>query len=307
VEKETQKMESVERKTQKNTDPTTVSLVLGSGGARGMAHIGIIHWLEENGYAIRSISGASIGSLVGGIYALDRLTDFAGWVTALSKPDVVRLLDFSIGRAGIVKGDRIMDTLKDLVGDKLIEDLPIAYTAVAADIVNEKEVWFSSGPLFQAIRASISMPLFFTPAKHVGSELLDGGMLNPVPVAPTFRDGTDVTIAVNLAGAAVALPELDERHISFPPVAELKTKISRYIANINPSLSTTVESRLGLFQLIGQSIDTMQGAIARQKLAAYPPDIILEVPRNCCGTLEFDRAAEMIELGYSIAAKTISR
>ncbi len=300
-------MESVERKTQKNTDPTTVSLVLGSGGARGMAHIGIIHWLEENGYAIRSISGASIGSVIGGIYALDRLPEFVGWVTALSKPDIVKLLDFSIGRAGLVKGDRIIDTLKDLVGDKLIEDLPIAYTAVAADIVNEKEVWFSSGPLFQAIRASISMPLFFTPAKHVGSELLDGGMLNPVPVAPTFRDGTDVTIAVNLAGAAVALPELDERHISFPPVAELKTKISRYIANISPSLSTTVESRLGLFQLIGQSIDTMQGAIARQKLAAYPPDIILEVPRNCCGTLEFDRAAEMIELGYSIAAKTISR
>lgn len=300
-------MEPVERKIQKNTDPTTVSLVLGSGGARGMAHIGIIHWLEENGYAIRSISGASIGSVIGGIYALDRLPEFVGWVTALSKSDIVKLLDFSIGRAGLVKGDRIIDTLKDLVGDKLIEDLPIAYTAVAADIVNEKEVWFSSGPLFQAIRASISMPLFFTPAKHAGSELLDGGMLNPVPVAPTFRDGTDVTIAVNLAGAAVALPELDERHISFPPVAELKTKISRYIANISPSLSTTVESRLGLFQLIGQSIDTMQGAIARQKLAAYPPDIILEVPRNSCGTLEFDRATEMIELGYSIAAKTISR
>lgn len=300
-------MEPVERKIQKNTDPTTVSLVLGSGGARGMAHIGIIHWLEENGYAIRSISGASIGSLVGGIYALDRLTDFAGWVTALSKPDIVKLLDFSIGRAGLVKGDRIIDTLKDLVGDKLIEDLPIAYTAVAADIVNEKEVWFSSGPLFQAIRASMSMPLFFTPAKDGGSELLDGGMLNPVPVAPTFRDGTDITIAVNLTGAAVTLPELDERHFSFPPIAELKTKINHYIENISPSLSAKVESRLGLFQMIDQSFDTMQGAIARQKLAAYPPDIILEVPRNSCGTLEFDRATEMIELGYSIAAKTIPR
>ena len=300
-------MEPVERKIQKNTDPTTVSLVLGSGGARGMAHIGIIHWLEENGYAIRSISGASIGSLVGGIYALDRPTDFAGWVTALTKTDIVKLLDFSIGRAGLVKGDRIIDTLKDLVGDTLIEDLPIAYTAVAADIVNEKEVWFSSGPLFQAIRASMSMPLFFTPAKDGGSELLDGGILNPVPVAPTFRDGTDITIAVNLTGAAVTLPELDERHFSFPPIAELKTKINHYIENISPSLSANVESRLGLFQMIDQSFDTMQGAIARQKLAAYPPDIILEVPRNCCGTLEFNRAAEMIEFGYSIAANTISR
>jgi NTE family protein len=300
-------METVEPNSPKNADPTTVSLVLGSGGARGMAHIGIIHWLEENGYAIRSISGASIGSVVGGIYALDRLTDFTGWVTALSKSDIVRLLDFAVGRAGLVKGDRVIDALKDLVGDKLIEDLPIAYTAVAVDIVNEKEVWFNSGPLFQAIRASISMPMFFTPVKHGGSELLDGGMLNPVPVAPTFRDDTETTIAVNLLGAAAALPEPDERHISFPPIAELKTKIDRYIENISPGLSVKSESRLGLFQMIVHSIDTMQGAIARQKLAAYPPDMILEVPRNLCGMLEFDRAAEMIELGYNIAAKTISR
>jgi len=300
-------MVTIERNSEKNADLTTVSLVLGSGGARGMAHIGIIRWLEENGYAIRSISGASIGSLVGGVYALDRLTEFTGWVTALSKPDIVKLLDFSFGRAGLVKGDRIIDALKDLVGDKLIDDLPIVYTAVAADIVNEKEVWFSSGPLLQAIRASISMPVFFTPVKHGESDLLDGGLLNPVPVAPTFRDDTDTTIAVNLAGAAVALPEFDKRHIPFPPVADLKTKIDRFIENIKPDLSVESESRLGMLEMIVHSIDTMQGAIARQKLAAYPPDIVLEVPRNCCGTLEFDRAAEMIELGYSIAAKTISR
>jgi NTE family protein len=272
-----------------------------------MAHIGIINWLEENGYAIRSIAGTSIGSLVGGIYALGRLDDFTAWVTALSKPDIVKLLDFSFGLGGLVKGDRIIDTLKDLVGDKLIEDLPVAFTAVAADIVHEKEVWFSSGPLFQAIRASISMPLFFTPAEHDGSELLDGGILNPVPVAPTFRDGTDTTIAVNLTGEAVTLPELEEPHFSFPPIAELKAKINRYIESISPSLSSKVESRLGLFEIIHQSFDAMQGAIARQKLAAYPPDIILEVPRNSCTTLEYDRAAEMIELGYSIAARTLPR
>lgn len=307
MEKATQKIDPGGRKIQNGAEPTTVSLVLGSGGARGMAHIGIINWLEENGYAIRSISGTSIGSLVGGIYALGRLTEFAGWVTALSKSDIVKLLDFSIGRGGLVKGDRIIDTLRKLVGDKLIEDLPIAYTAVAADIVNEKEVWFSSGPLFQAIRASISMPLFFTPAKHDGSELLDGGILNPVPVAPTFRDGTDTTIAVNLAGEAAKLPDLEERHFSFPPIAELKAKINLYVESISPSLSSKVESRLGLFQIIHQSFDAMQSAIARQKLAAYPPDIIVEVPRNSCSTLEYDRATEMIELGYSIAAKTIPR
>ena len=120
-------METVGRKFGNTADPKTVSLVLGAGGARGMAHIGIIRWLEENGYAIRSISGASIGSVVGGIYALDRLTDFTGWVTALSKLDIVKLLDFSVGRAGLVKGDRIIDALKDLVGDKLIEGVWVWY------------------------------------------------------------------------------------------------------------------------------------------------------------------------------------
>lgn len=270
-----------------------------------MAHIGIIHWLRDNGYDIQSISGASIGSLVGGIYALDRLEDFTGWVTALSKSDIVRLLDFSIGRAGLVKGDRIIDTLRELVGDKLIEDLPIAYTAVASDIVHEKEVWFSSGPLFEAIRASISMPMFFTPAKIGERELLDGGMLNPVPVAPTFRDATQVTIAVNLAGEAITLPEVKVQNFENQPIADLKSKISRYIENISPGDLIESDSRLGFFRMIDQTIDTMQGAIARQKLASYPPDITLEVPRNCCGTLEFERAAEMIDLGYTIAEKAI--
>jgi len=303
--KKKREMNELEQNEDKSSEQKTVSLVLGSGGARGMAHIGIIHWLKDNGYDIQSISGASIGSLVGGIYALDRLDDFTGWVTALSKSDIIRLLDFSIGRAGLVKGDRIIDTLRDLVGDKLIEDLPISFTAVASDIGNEKEVWFSSGPLFEAIRASISMPMFFTPARYGDRELLDGGMLNPVPVAPTFRDATHMTIAVNLAGVAMTLPKVKEKYFDFLPMAELKSKVGLYIESITPGVLTETDSRLGFFQMIDQTIDTMQGTIARQKLAAYPPDTILEIPRNCCGTLEFDRAAEMIELGYSIAAKTI--
>jgi NTE family protein len=288
-----------------NTDNTTVSLVLGAGGARGMAHIGIIQWQERNGYTIRSISGASIGSLIGGVYALGKLPEFTGWVTALTKTDIIALLDVSVGRSGFVKGDRIIDALKQLVGDKLIEDLPISYTAVAADIVNEKEVWFSSGSLFHAIRASISLPIFFTPAKHGELELLDGGMLNPVPVAPTFRDETDITIAVNLAGARVKSLPPSEHHVILPPVADFKLKIEKYIENAGWGGLPKPERRMGMTDLIDLSFDTMQGAIARHKLAAYPPDIILEVPRNYCGTLEFDRAAEMIELGYDIADKTV--
>ena len=178
----------------------TVSLILGSGGARGLAHIGVIRWLEENDYAIRSISGCSMGALIGGIYAAGKLDVYTDWVRAITKADMLKLLDISFGASGMVKGEKIINTLKDLVGDQLIEDLPLTFTAVASDIVNEKEVWINKGPLFDAIRASISLPFFFTPAKYKDIELLDGGILNPVPIAPTFSDDTDLKIAVNLGG-----------------------------------------------------------------------------------------------------------
>jgi len=138
----------------------TISLVLGSGGARGLAHIGVIHWLEENDFKIKSISGCSIGALIGGIYAAGKLDEFESWIRTVTKVDIAKLLDLSWKRSGLVKGDKIIDTLTELVGDVVIEDLPMAYTAMATDLINEKEVWINSGKLFDAIRASISLPLF---------------------------------------------------------------------------------------------------------------------------------------------------
>ncbi|MBT8115323.1 MAG: patatin-like phospholipase family protein, partial [Arenicella sp.] len=178
----------------------TVSLVLGSGGARGLAHIGVIQWLEQNGYQIKSISGCSAGALVGGVYAAGKLDEFERWSRAISKMDMISLLDISWSRSGLVKGDKFINTLVELVGDQLIEELPIPYTAVATDIKNEKEMWINSGDLFDAIRASISLPLFFTPHTRNGTVLIDGGVLNPIPIAPTFGDDTQLTIAVNLGG-----------------------------------------------------------------------------------------------------------
>ena len=157
----------------------SISLVLGSGGARGLAHIGVIHWLEEQGFEIASISGCSMGALIGGIYAAGKLDVFEQWVRDISKVDILTLLDLSWQKNGLVKGDKIIATLTELVGDIAIEDLPIKYTAVAADIANEKEVWLTSGSLFDAIRASISLPLFFTPFHYNGVDLIDGGVLNP--------------------------------------------------------------------------------------------------------------------------------
>jgi len=179
----------------------TISLVLGSGGARGLAHIGVIREIEANGFQIAAISGCSIGALIGGIYAAGKLDEFERWICAVNKMDIVTLLDLSWGRNGLVKGDKIINTLVDLVGDKTIEELSIPFTAVAADIENEKEIWINEGRLFDAIRASISLPMFFTPVRYKNTHLIDGGVLNPVPIAPTFDDHTDITLAVNLGGS----------------------------------------------------------------------------------------------------------
>lgn len=284
----------------------TVSLVLGSGGARGLAHIGVIHWLEENGFTIRSISGCSIGALIGGVYAAGKLDEFQAWVCAITKLDIVSLLDFTWSTNGIVKGDKVIDTLVQVVGDINIEDLPVKYTAVAADIHNGKEVWISSGRLFNAIRASISLPLFLTTYKYGGVDVIDGGVLNPVPIAPTFSDKTDLTIAVNLGGKV----DKNEKVIKVNEISEkssLTQTISEFISGLSSSTSDKDSQEWDAFDVANQAFDVMQSTIARQKLSAYPADHYVEIARNACGILEFDLASELIDLGYEKAGKSLSK
>ena len=290
------------------TNMKTVSLVLGSGGARGLAHIGVIHWLEENDYKIRSIAGSSIGALIGGIYAAGKLEEYERWVRAIRKVDIVTLLDLSWGKSGLVKGDKIINTLIDLVGEQLIEDLPIQYTAIATDVKGQKEIWIKSGRLFDAIRASISIPLLFTPFKHRGVDLIDGGVLNPVPVAPTIGDDTDMTLAVNLGGPAESLEELNGVSSSaafHSPL--LHEKINRFINRLQRSVTSSSGRDWGAYDIAIQAFEAMQSAIARQKLASYPPDVVIEIARNACRTFEYDRAPEMIELGYRKARECLSQ
>lgn len=180
--------------------PRTVSLVLGSGGARGLAHIGVIQALVNNGLDIRSIAGTSIGALVGGIYAAGRLDVYTRWVTALERGDVIRLLDFAFDRKGLFKGEKIINLLRDLIGDRNIEDLPVSFTAVATDLRTHKEVWLRRGPLFDAVRASMSIPTIFTPFDYQDMQLVDGGLVDPIPIAPTLHDHNDLTVAVGLNG-----------------------------------------------------------------------------------------------------------
>ncbi|WP_419175727.1 patatin-like phospholipase family protein [Desulfosediminicola sp.] len=285
----------------------TVSLVLGSGGARGLAHIGVIRWLEEHGYQIQSISACSMGALIGGIYAMDKLDEYEQWVRAISKFDIISLLDVSWNTSGLFKGDKVINTLVELVGDQLIEELPIRYTAVAVDIQNEKEVWINSGRLFDAIRASISLPMLFTPHIRKGVSLIDGGVLNPVPIAPTFSDTTDMTIAVNLGGPVEAqhetAPQLQRHEDSSQ---KFHQKITTYIKSRQKTKAFKIPD-WSVYDVANQAFDAMQSTIARQKLAAYPPDHTIEIPRNACGTLEFDRATEIIELGYQKADETMAR
>lgn len=190
---------------------TTVALVLGSGGARGYAHIGVIEVLREQGYNIIAISGASMGALIGGMYGAGRLTDYKDWVTGLDQFQLLRLLDFSLGSPGAIRGEKVFGVVHEMLGDTRIEDLSIDFTAVATDLLAHKEVWFQEGPLYQAVRASAAIPSVLTPVMMNGRVLVDGGLLNPVPIIPTVAAHADMIIAVNLSG-------LDRRYRDLPPL-----------------------------------------------------------------------------------------
>lgn len=286
----------------------TVSLVLGSGGARGLAHIGAIHWLEENGFKIESVSGSSIGAVIGGVYAAGKLDSFEEWAKAITKVDIVTLLDVSWNKNGLIKGEKIINSLTELVGDVMIEDLPITYTAVATDILNEKEVWLNSGQLFDAMRASMSLPLFFTPFTYKGIELIDGGVLNPVPIAPTFNDETDFTIAINLGGKRDSTKiNMEERHSMNHSPSPLISKIAEFVENLKGPTTDQASEEWSALDIVTLGFDAMQNTIARQKLAAYPPDHVIEISSNACGILEFDLASEMIELGYKKAHESLGQ
>jgi NTE family protein len=273
----------------------TVSLVLGSGGARGLAHIGVIQWLTEQGYEIRSIAGTSMGALVGGIYATGKLDVYAEWVRALERMHVLRLLDPTMGRAGIFKGERIISVLRELIGDCDIQALPIAFTAVATDLDSGQETWLRSGPLFDAIRASIATPMVFTPVRHGERTLIDGAVVNPVPVAPTLDDGTDLTVAVDLSGP----PESRS-----PSKADLTLKrgnryhrgILNFFDSVRPPPRRKEPSH-GLLDVAFAAMQSMQDTIAELRLSAYSPDVLIKIPRNACGFFEFWRADELIALG----------
>jgi NTE family protein len=283
----------------------SVSLVLGSGGARGLAHIGAIEVLLERGYRIASISGASMGALVGGIHAVGGLADYRDWVVKLQKLDVLRLLDFTFGAAGLVKGDRIINELRELVGDAEIESLPIRFTAVATDLDTQQEVWLQRGRLFDAVRASIAIPTLFTPHLVEGRLLVDGGLVDPVPIGPTLSDLSDLTVVVDVNGrtrpgpGARARIQLDGEETNGSE--STRNPLLQWVAAAWPKRGQPADPAAAagwtMYQLISRSVDTMQGTITRLKLAAYTPELVISIPTSVCAFYEFYRAAELIEIG----------
>lgn len=282
----------------------TVSLVLGSGGARGLAHIGVIRELESRGYDIRAISGSSMGALVGGIHALGGLDAYEKWVTALGQSDMLRLLDLTLSGGGLIRGEVLIQRLRELVGECNIEDLPLDYTAVAVDIERGREVWLSDGSLFEAIRASMAVPSVFTPHAYRGRLLVDGGLLNPVPVAPTLRTLTDLTVIVDLNGESVEPPPLQRANGDTGLLARLRN----YLPGGNGNGAVKVaESGLAMSDVLMRSLETMQAALTRRNLAVFWPDVIISVPKNTCRFHEFHLASPLIEYGRRLAVDALDR
>lgn len=339
-----------------------VALVLGSGGARGYAHIGVIEELESRGYEIGCIAGCSMGAVIGGIYAAGKLKDYSDWTQSLDYLDVLRLLDVSF-RLGAIRGEKVFGRIRDIVGEINIEELNIPFTAVATDLTNQQEIWFQEGCLHQAMRASAAIPSLFTPVIQGKRMLVDGGLLNPLPIVPVVSSHCDLIIAVNLNSA-------QQQHYQLPVIERtpaLKGRFDQLMASLGsrlPSLRRKVgeddqllllENRAesiapqqpdlwlqdpvdphaqqpaaapqsdsapnsasgsrvanmagpaSLLELINQSFEVMQTSLSQYKIAGYPPDILINVPKRVCRFFEFYKAPELIMLGRQIARDTLDK
>lgn len=287
-----------------------VALALGSGGARGYVHIGVIQVLQERDYEIAAIAGTSMGAVVGGVAAAGRLDEFAEWATTLNQRDVVRLLDIKLKSfAGGFRAEKVVTKLRELTDDPDIEDLLIPFTAVATDLHARREVWFQKGPLHSAIRASFAIPGVFTPVMADGRLLVDGGLLNPVPIDATAATPADVTIAVSLSGTKKR-PEADGSPAK--PKRDLLAKVRRSTENLDAEelpdeFEADTQAKVRTSEMLGMSFDAMQGLITRYRFATQPPDIHLKFPSDVCRTLDFHRAEEMIELGRKITERELDR
>ena len=297
-----------------------VALTLGSGGARGYAHIGVIEELEARGYEIVALSGCSMGAVIAGVYAAGQLEAYRDWVCELDYFDVLKLVDVVWSPMGAMRATKVMSKLEELIGERLIEELPLPLTTVATDLLHQREVWFQSGSLLNAIRASIAVPGVITPVQVDGRTLVDGGLLNPLPITPTVSTRADLLLAVNvtaLSAQPIALEDLLPPQEADNDGSEgrrwrgMRGATRKLFEGLNSIESEANDKRggraWGRLDMILASFDITQASLAKYKIAGYPPDILVEVPKTVCGTFEFHRARELVRLGRHLAIEALDR
>ena len=283
------------------TKTKNVALALSSGGARGLAHIGAIEELEAQGYHISSIAGCSMGALIGGVYAAGKLNEFREWMKTIDRKKMLGLIDFSLSLNHIVKGTRIIEAIMEFVPDVNIEDLPIPYCAVATDLKAGREVMFRKGSLFKAIRASISLPSFYEPVKRNDMILIDGGIINPLPLNRVKRQAGDILVGVDVSGHdyKAQWDELQRLTAIQKHDKSLKSKILDMLIPDNIEFNYyTVLSR-------ASSLMIRQNSILMAKLTN--PDILVDIQMNRYGTFDFDKSEKLIAIGRQKTFQAIDK
>jgi NTE family protein len=286
-----------------------IALVLSSGGARGLAHIGVIERLEEEGFEIASIAGSSIGAVIGAFYACGQLETYKKWVLNLDRLDLFNLFDFTISSKGFIKGDKLFRSLEELVDDRLLERLRIPFVAIATDIVNQKEVVFESGSMYQALRASTAIPTVIRPVVVDGVELIDGGVINPMPMDRVKRTKDDLLVVVNInANIEYERPKMDAEKQKKDD-QNYSEKLNQFVKKWSGKVPTSTSStkNLGFLELVNRSLDLMQDQLTEAKISQHQPDLVINFSKKACTTLEFYRAKEMIQGGRNAFDREVEK
>ncbi len=289
----------------------TVSLVLSSGGARGLAHVGVIEELERRGYTITEIAGCSAGALVGGMYAAGKLPEFKDWICNLDRLDVFSLMDFTFSSRGFIKGEKVYQALKKVVPDQAIENLPLRFSCNAVDVNSGKEHVFAQGSLYKAIRASGSIPSVFLPAQIDKRNFIDGGVLNPVPISLISDPHRTLVVVVNTNSLAEHfLPpphkkSSQKQSMNLPGwLMDYQSKMRTYFPEEEKKVQ---QKRYSAMELVTRSFDLLQDRYCQLLLENYPVEVEIKVASSQAGTLEFHRAAELIEVGRIKASEALDR
>jgi NTE family protein len=277
-----------------------VALALSSGGARGLAHIGAIEELEAQGYHITSIAGCSMGALIGGVYAAGKLSEFREWMKTVDRKKMLELTDFSFSINHLVKGNRIIEAIMDFVPDIAIEELPIPYCAVATDLKAGREVVIDKGSLFEAIRASISLPSFYEPVQRDGMILIDGGVINPIPLNRVKRNDGDILVGVDVSGHDYK-SQWDEMH-----------RLTEWQKNDNSLKAKILDKlipdnlELNYYTVLSRTSSLMIRQISILMAKLMKPEMLIDIQMNRYGTFDFDKSEKLVAIGRKKTAQAIS-